>query len=79
VTDNHPFLTVSGWKELKELQVGDYIAAPRSLSALRGAGSLQPYQLVSLAAILSEGNTCHPSGIYVYNKIRPTLMMLSPI
>ncbi|MBI4004401.1 MAG: DNA polymerase III subunit alpha, partial [Candidatus Omnitrophica bacterium] len=67
VTGNHPFLTVNGWKELKELKVGDHIAVPRSLSAIQGAASLQPYQLVSLAAILSEGNTCHPSGVYVYN------------
>ncbi len=68
VTDNHPFLTVDGWKELKQLRIGEHLAAPRSLhTVLHPEQSTDPYRLVVLAAILSEGNTCHPSGIYVYN------------
>ena len=32
VTDNHPFYTILGWKELKNLKIGEYIACPRKLS-----------------------------------------------
>ena len=68
VTDNHPFLTLDGWKELKALKAGDFIAAPRSLQyALTAERRMEPYQLIVLSAILSEGNTCHPSGVYCYN------------
>ncbi|MBI3319613.1 MAG: hypothetical protein HYZ89_03395, partial [Candidatus Omnitrophica bacterium] len=68
VTDNHPFLTVDGWKELKELRIGDFVATPRSLQSISNAPRrMEPYRLVVLAAILSEGNTCHPSGVYIYN------------
>ncbi|MBI3010908.1 MAG: DNA polymerase III subunit alpha, partial [Candidatus Omnitrophica bacterium] len=67
VTDNHPFLTVDGWKELRELKGGDYIAAPRSLACPKDGQRMERSQLVVLAALLSEGNTCHPSGVYVYN------------
>ena len=71
VTDNHPFLTWEGWKELKKLHVGDYVAAPRTLSPPSGTTQpMEPHQLVALAAILSEGNTCHPSGVYIYNNNR---------
>jgi len=30
-TENHPFLTISGWKKLEELSIKDRIAAPASL------------------------------------------------
>ena len=70
VTDNHPFLTVEGWKELGTLRVGDFVAAPRSLAMVKAQQPVEPYRLVVLAAVLSEGNTCHPSGVYVYNNDR---------
>lgn len=28
-TDNHRYLTIDGWKELKDLKVGDFVAVPR--------------------------------------------------
>jgi intein/homing endonuclease len=31
-TDNHPFFTINGWVELKNLKVGDYVAIPTNLS-----------------------------------------------
>ncbi len=31
-TANHKFLTVHGWQRLDELNIGNYIALPRSLS-----------------------------------------------
>ncbi|PIW22096.1 MAG: DNA polymerase III alpha subunit, partial [Candidatus Aquicultor secundus] len=67
VTDNHPFLTIDGWKELRELGIGHQIASPRSLLDL-GHNSWPKHRLVVLAGVLSEGNTCHPSGFYYYSK-----------
>ena len=31
---------------------------------------VESYRLATLAAVLSEGNTCHPSGVYIYNNDR---------
>lgn len=64
-TANHPLLTLSGWKNVSELSVGTKIAAPRNIKthaskeALREAGTL--------GYLLSEGNLCHPHGIYFYS------------
>ena len=70
VTNNHPFLTVDGWKELRELRVGAFIAAPRALPQPTIQHDEDSSRLIVLAAILSEGNTCHPSGVYIYNNDR---------
>jgi len=67
VTDNHPFLTFEGWRELKTLRSGDFIATPRILPAAGATNRVPPHKLIALAAVVSEGNTCHPSGVYVYN------------
>lgn len=67
VTDNHPFLTFDGWKELKDLNVGDRVATPRVLPAFSCTSWLK-HKLVVLAGVLAEGNTCHPSGFYYYSK-----------
>jgi len=65
-TANHPVFTLEGWKNLGELQIGDRIALCR-FTPYNSIPSLEPYQIIALAAIISEGNTCHPSGIYYYN------------
>ncbi|MDI6815805.1 MAG: DNA polymerase III subunit alpha [Actinomycetota bacterium] len=67
VTDNHPFLTFDGWKELKDLAEGSRIATPRVMPNL-GAASWPKHKLIVLAGVLAEGNTCHPSGFYYYNQ-----------
>ncbi len=66
VTNNHPFFTVNGWVTLDDLKVGDRVASPAYLP-LEGKETWKNYQLISLGWILSEGNTCHPSGFYFYN------------
>lgn len=68
VTDNHPLLTVEGWKELKDLRVGEAVAAPRHLTTPCAPQPMDRHQLVVLAAVLSEGNACHPGGVYISNK-----------
>ncbi len=66
-TDNHPLLTLEGWKPLGQLKAGDHIATPAYLP-IEGKKSWQNYELIVLGWILAEGNTCHPSGFYFYNK-----------
>ena len=66
-TDNHPLLTLEGWKPLSQLKAGDHIATPAYLP-IEGKKSWQDYELIVLGWILAEGNTCHPSGFYFYNK-----------
>ncbi|MBU2103134.1 MAG: DNA polymerase III subunit alpha [Candidatus Omnitrophota bacterium] len=64
-TANHPFLTIHGWKKLEDLKSGERIALPRVFPSV-GKESIEPYKLIALAGIISEGNTCHPSGVYFY-------------
>ncbi len=65
-TDNHPFLTVSGWKELRQLKAGDMIATPRNIPLMLD-DSMEEYKIISLANLLAEGNLCHTSGLYFYS------------
>jgi DNA polymerase-3 subunit alpha len=65
-TANHPFLTVNGWKNLEELAINERICSPAYLP-IEGQQQWADYQLITLGWILSEGNTCHPSGFYFYN------------
>jgi len=65
-TDNHPFLTFSGWRELRELKNGDMIATSRKMP-LSLDGSMEEYKIISLANLLAEGNLCHTSGLYFYS------------
>ncbi len=66
-TGNHPLLTATGWKRLDELKVGDRIASPARLP-IEGQERWPEHELITLGWVLSEGNTCHPSGFYFYNK-----------
>ncbi|HZL36968.1 MAG TPA: DNA polymerase III subunit alpha [Tepidisphaeraceae bacterium] len=64
-TSNHPFRTLEGWKELGDLHVGDRIAAPRRLN-VNAPHTWPRYEIIALAGLLSEGNTCHPSCLYFF-------------
>ena len=68
-TANHPIRTLDGWTHLGHLQEGDRIATPRRL-ATAGDQQWAPHEVVVLAGLLSEGNTCHPSCLYFYNNDR---------
>ncbi|TMA17155.1 MAG: DNA polymerase III subunit alpha [Deltaproteobacteria bacterium] len=65
-TANHPLRVLSGWKQLGELRVGEHIAAPRYLRT-EAAERWPRHELICLAGLLSEGNTCHPTSLYFYN------------
>ena len=68
-TTNHPFRTLDGWTNLGDLKPGDRIAAPRRLTSPT-TESWPRHELIALAGLLSEGNTCHPTTLYFYSNDR---------
>jgi DNA polymerase-3 subunit alpha len=71
-TDNHPFRTLDGWTNLGDLRPGDRIAAPRQMRVATDK-RWPEHELITLAGLLSEGNTCHPSCLYFFGN-EPTLV-----
>ncbi|NOT54620.1 MAG: DNA polymerase III subunit alpha [Deltaproteobacteria bacterium] len=65
-TANHPVYTPSGWKDVGDIQPGDYVALPRTLP-YTPSGHLETHELVVMGYALSEGNLCHPASFYVYS------------
>jgi replicative DNA helicase len=55
-TANHPFLTLAGWRELRELEPGQRIAAPRCLPWPHEREIMPDHELVLLAALIADGN-----------------------
>ncbi len=68
-TGNHPFRTLSGWTWLEELEPGDRIAVARRLQ-VKGDTIWPEHEVIALAGLLSEGNTCHPTTLYFYGNDR---------
>ena len=68
-TGNHPLRTLDGWKNLEDLRPGDAIASARGLS-VPTTGSWPAHQLTTLAGLVAEGNTCHPSCLYFFGNDR---------
>jgi DNA polymerase-3 subunit alpha len=66
-TDNHPFRTFDGWTELGKLTPGCRIAAPRRLLEPSDAHPLETFKAATLGYLISEGNFCHPHGVYFYS------------
>ena len=54
-TDNHPFLTIEGWKELRELKVGDRVATPRRIGVF-GSEDLDENLVKVVAYLLGDGS-----------------------
>ena len=57
-TANHAYLTPHGWKDLAEIEIGDYIAVPRRI-AFFGKDRVNDDELSFLAFMLAEGCTVH--------------------
>ncbi len=55
-TDNHPLLTLRGWKALGELSPGDRIAVPRTLPRVGPAAIMPDCEIVLLAALIADGS-----------------------
>ena len=54
-TDNHPFFTPDGWKELKDLKLGDYVAVPRIIDFF-GKEEIKDYEVKLLACMAASSN-----------------------
>jgi replicative DNA helicase len=54
VTINHPFLTISGWKPLGRIKIGERIAVPRKIPVF-GKTILPAFQIKTLAYLIAEG------------------------
>jgi replicative DNA helicase len=55
-TANHPFRSMSGWKRLDELCVGDYLAVPRKLESPSNQ-TMSPAELGLLGHLIGDGCT----------------------
>lgn len=66
-TANHPFRTFDGWTILAQLQPGSRIAAPRYLPEPESPTILDFHKAAALGYLISEGNLCHPHGVYFYS------------
>ncbi len=66
-TDNHPFLTFDGWRQLGELKPGVHLAVPRTLP-VEGSAEWPEHEVIALGHLLAEGNLCHPHSVYFYNQ-----------
>src|SRR5262249_21757337 len=64
-TENHPFRTLNGWKNLGDLRPGVRIAAPRRLP-VPTPHTWPRHEIITLAGLLAEGNTCHPTCLYFF-------------
>ena len=71
-TANHPFLTLDGWKKLSDLVPGERIAGARRL-AVASRATWPRHELVALAGLLAEGNSCHPTSLYFYGNDRAAI------
>ena len=73
-TGNHPFLTFSTWKNLEDISLGEKIAVPRVLHSeildkicAKDIQKILKAKAATLGYLISEGNLCHPHGIYFYS------------
>jgi len=72
-TGNHPFLTFTGWKDLKDLKSGDRIAISSQLPSVKNKNTLNLSQAAILGYLISDGNLCHPHGVYFYNSSKKVI------
>ncbi len=54
-TAEHPFMTMSGWRKLGDLKVGDAVASARELP-LAGGKKWPRHKIIVLAGLIAEGN-----------------------
>ncbi|MBI3615567.1 MAG: DNA polymerase III subunit alpha [Candidatus Omnitrophica bacterium] len=71
MTRDHRILTETGWKQLGELAVGDYIATPRSL--IHQAGDYDLRRLRVLAYLIADGDISNKGGVN-FVSVEPELL-----
>ena len=73
LTANHPLLTINGWRELRDLQVGDHIAVPRNLPRAATVDHMPDHEIVLLAALIADGNLTNRTPRFCYGPESPVL------
>ncbi|MEP6988717.1 MAG: LAGLIDADG family homing endonuclease, partial [Chloroflexota bacterium] len=64
-TDNHPFYTFDGWRNLGDLAVGAQIAVPRRIEVSENK-TWPNHEVIILGHLLAEGNLTNPTSVYYY-------------
>ncbi len=72
-TDNHPLLTIHGWRELRELAAGDRVAVPRNLPRCGVRSTMLDEELVLLAALISDGCVVGTTPAFCFGDDSPVL------
>jgi len=73
-TKNHKFLTFQGWKRLENLKPNSRIGLARKWPVNNLGKTKWPWHKPALLGyVLSEGNTCHPHGFYLYTNSQEEL------
>jgi len=74
-TDNHPFRQLHGWTALKDLKVGDRIAATRTIPVF-GKTPIPDWEAILLGLMISEGQCRTPNNSPVFTTADPVLANL---
>jgi intein/homing endonuclease len=69
---DHPVLTPDGYRELRELQVGDFVASARTAPEPRHPLVISDAAVISAALLMADGSLT--SGHHVYYKSNPALV-----
>ena len=73
LTDNHPLLTLGGWRELRHLRPGDRIAVPRRLPRVGPCQTMPEAELVMLAALIADGNLTNRTPCFCFGEDSPVV------
>jgi DNA-directed DNA polymerase III PolC len=64
-TAEHPFMTMTGWRQMGKLNVGDHVATARAVPVV-GRRNWPRHKVLVFADLIAEGNLCHPNTFYFY-------------
>jgi replicative DNA helicase len=72
-TANHPLLTITGWRELRELEPGSRVAVPRWLPRSGSAQRMADHDIVLLAALIADGNLTQTTPRFCFGADSPVV------
>jgi len=72
-TASHPLLTISGWRELRDLEPGARIAVPRWLPRPAEEQRMDDRDIVLLAALIADGNLTQRTPRFCFGDDSPVL------
>jgi replicative DNA helicase len=72
-TANHPLLTLGGWAQIRNLDVGARIAVPRNLPRRGAPTSMPDHELVLLAALIADGAPTHSTPCFCFGPNSPVV------